>query len=204
MKKRVLPLAAPRKTKLELPTIMDRALAVKHGAHYVHLSAFAIDVDRVFTQNAPLDEDDLLEADPGEHDLFPFGWEVFLTSARLHALDTSDIAVLALIEETCNHVLGQAPEEQGYGSQLVFAVYDAVYRGTLPPALGDVFRSWRSRPKQLIKSLDAMWKNVDAMLPAIAAHCLATTLEPPLAPPTLATLEIMERGEWVLRAAPEL
>jgi hypothetical protein len=200
--KRALPQAGPS-VKLALPTIMDRALAIKHGAPYVHLSAFAIDVDRVYAETSPLEEDELPEAAAtkhAQHDALPFGWEVFLTGARLHALDTTDIAVLAMLEDTCNHVLGQSPDEQGYGSQLVFAVYDCVQRGTLPLALGDLFRSWRSRPKQLIRSLNAMWKNTELMLPMVAAHCTATTLDPPLAPPTLATLEAMTRGEWALRS----
>jgi hypothetical protein len=194
-RRRVLHRAQRGEAKLELPTIMDRGLAVKHGALYVHLAAFAIDVDRVFAAVAPDDEDDIGltgEAEPYE---LPFGWEVFLTSARLRALDPNDPKVLAMLEETCAFVLDQAPDEQGYGSQLVFGVYDAVQRGTLPESLTDLFRSWRARPKQLERALDELWKD-DAALPAVAARCASVTLDPPLAPPTRTALQQMAAGEW--------
>lgn len=177
---------------------MDRALAQKHGARYVHLAAFAIDVDRVYTQGANVDDDALVEADAEvdpAHAALPFGWEVMLTSARLLELDAKDVAVLAMLEDSCHHVLEQPPEEQGYGSQLVFAVFDAVHRGVLPSALGDLFRSWRSKPKQLIRTLDALWKD-ETLLPRLAKHCLEASIDPKLAPPTAATLARMERGDW--------
>ncbi len=196
--RRALPIAGPVAHKLNLPTIMDRALAQKHGAAYVHLMAFAIDVDRVYTQGAPVDEDALLEAEAllGSEAL-PFGWEVMLTGARLHVLDINDVAVLAMVEDSVHHVLDQAPDEQGFGSQLVFAVYDAVHRGVLPSELEDLFRAWRSRPKQLLKTLDALWKD-EALLPRLAKHCLSETLDPALAPPTVAVLDRMAAGKWPL------
>ena len=71
--KRALPqTVAP--SKLNLPTIMDRTLAQKHGAQYVHLVVFAIDIDRVYTETAPLTEDDLLDpTDPKAQAEQPFG-----------------------------------------------------------------------------------------------------------------------------------
>jgi hypothetical protein len=193
-----LPLAKPAATKLNLPTIMDRALAQKHGAAYVHLMAFAIDVDRVYTQGAPVDEDALLEADALlKPEALPFGWEVMLTGARLHALDGSDGSVLAMLEDSVHHVLDQVPDEQGFGSQLVFAVYDAVQRSILPSALEDLFRAWRSRPKQLIRTLDGLWRD-ETLLPRLAKHCLGETLDPKLAPPTAAALEQMVSERWPL------
>lgn len=196
--KRVLPRARKGLAKLELPTIMDRALAAKHGPLYVHLAAFAIDVDRAFAELAPDDEDDIGLIDGGAADELPFGWEVFLTSARLRALDGADPLVLAMLEDTCSHVLDQAPDEQGYGSQLVFAVYDAVERGALPKSVGDVFRAWRGRPKQLSRALDALWSEPVATLSTIAARVLAVAIDPPLAPPTRAVLEQMAAGSWSL------
>lgn len=177
---------------------MDRGLAVKHGATYVHLAAFAIDIDRVFAALAPDDEDDIGLIDPAADEL-PFGWEVFMTSARLHALDPSTPATLAMLEETCSFVLDQAPDEQGYGSQLVFGVYDAVKRGALPQSLADIFRSWRARPKQLERALDQLWRDVATALPAIATRCMSVTLDPPIAPPTRSTLQQMAAGTWTLR-----
>ena len=46
-KQKRLNVVRPRDTKLGRATIMDRALAQRYGAPYVHLAAFAIDVDRV-------------------------------------------------------------------------------------------------------------------------------------------------------------
>jgi hypothetical protein len=196
-RRRVLHRAERGKTKLELPTIMDRGLAQKHGAPYIHLAAFAIDIDRLFAAVAPDDEDDIgLTGETPEE--LPFGWEVFLTSARVRALDPGDPKVLAMLEEACAFVLDQAPDEQGYGSQLVFGVYDAVKRGALPQQLADLFRSWRGRPKQLDRALDQLWKD-PAALPAIAARCTAITLDPPLAPPTRTALQQMAAGQWPLR-----
>lgn len=177
---------------------MDRALAAKHGALYVHLVAFAIDIDRVFAAVAPDDEDDIGVIDDPASEL-PFGWEVFLTSARVRSLDASDPAVLAMLEDTCSHVLDQQPDEQGYGSQLVFGVYDAVVRDALPKSLSDLFRSWRGRPKQLTRTLDQLWKSSATTLPMIAARCRAVVLDPPLAPPTCSALEQMAAGAWTLR-----
>lgn len=177
---------------------MDRGLATKHGASYVHLAAFAIDIDRVFAALAPDDEDDIGLADPTADEL-PFGWEVFVTSARMHALDPSSPAVLAMLEETCSFVLDQAPDEQGYGSQLLFGVYDAVKRGALPQSLAELFRSWRGRPKQLERALDQLWKDIAKALPTIATRCMSVTLDPPLAPPTRSALQQMAAGTWTLR-----
>ena len=50
---------------------------------------------------------------------------------------------LMLLTVACLSVLAQAPDEQGFGSQLVFAVYHALIRGWLPNALKPVFASWR-------------------------------------------------------------
>lgn len=199
MRRRVLHSARRGETKLELPTIMSRDLALKHGAPYVHLAAFAIDVDRVFAQLAPDDEDDIgVTEEDGDPEL-PFGWEVFLTSARVRGLDAADPKILSMLEEACAHVLDQAPDEQGYGSQLVFGVYDAIGRGALPESLRDLFRGWRSRPKQLERALDALWRDATTTLPAIAERCRQEAMKPPLAPPTLATLEQMASGQWIVR-----
>ena len=188
----------PETSEKDSFAIMDRALAGKHGAPYVHLAAFAIDVDRVFAELAPDDDDDIGLTGETAPDELPFGWEVFLTSARVRGLDGSDPAILAMLEETCAFVLDQPPDEQGYGSQLVFGVYDAVQRGALPKSIGDLFRGWRGRPKQLVRALDALWNDPSA-LPAIAARCASVTIDPPLAPPTRTALQQMAAGQWVLR-----
>jgi hypothetical protein len=183
---RKLPLTQSARERLELPTIMDRALAAAHGSAYVQLAAFAIDVDRVFVE---------LEGEPE----LPFGWEVLLTECYLVArIDPHEAAQRVLLEDTCLAILEQPAEEQGYGSQLLFAVYDAIDRGLFPQALHAMFQSWRKKPRQLRKALDALWQTRAKVLAACAARCLATELEPELAPSTREVLEAMQAGRWMV------
>jgi hypothetical protein len=182
MSKRTLPQASEPDPQ---PTIMDRALAAAHGARYVQLCAFAIDVDRVYGEQ------------PEDSEL-PFGWEVFLTECyAVGSLDGSDAAQRTLIEETCLALLEQPPDEQGHGSQLLFAIYDAIERGLYPKSLRGLFRSWRSRPRQLQRALDALWADAETSLRALAAHCLASGVE--LSAPTRRALVAMRGGAWPLR-----
>lgn len=182
-RKPLLPKAPP--ARLEDPTIMDRALAAEHGTAYVQLAAFAIDIDRAYA--APHDVE------------LPFGWEVFLAEAyALGRVDARREQGRALLEDTCLAVLAQPPDEQGFGSQLVFAVYHALRRGWLPPALAPVFASWRKPPKQLLAALDALWNDAESQLRACAGACLQQTLDPPLSPPTRNALQAMRDGAWPL------
>ena len=165
---------------------MDRTLAAEHGSAYVQLAAFAIDVDRVFVE---------VEDEPE----LPFGWEVFLTECYLVSrIDPHDAVQRVLLEDACLAMLEQPPEEQGYGSQLLFAVYDAIDRGLFPEALRLMFRSWHKKPRQLRKALDALWQTKEQVLELCATRCLATELEPELAPPTREVLEAMRAGQWPL------
>ena len=187
--KRKLPLTQPARARLELPTIMDRALAAEYGSIYIQLAAFAIDVDRVYVAH---------EDEPA----LAFGWEVFLTECYLLArIDPLDDVQRVLLQDTCLAILEQPPEEQGYGSQLLFAVYDAVDRGFFPEALRAMFRSWSSQPKQLRKALGVLWQAPERELLTCAAHCLAQALDPPFAPPTRQALEQMRAGSWRLPAS---
>jgi hypothetical protein len=167
---------------------MDRALAAQHGREYVQLAAFAIDVDRVFVE------------EPAE-DTLAFGWEVFVTEAYLVArLDPRDPAARMLLEDTCLAIMEQAPDEQGYGSQLLFATYDAIERAVFPGALRAMFKSWHKKPKQLTKALTQLWRAPLAPLAACAQHCLLTSLDPMPAPPTKLALQQMRDGLWPLSA----
>lgn len=172
--------------RLEQPTIMNTALAAKYGPPYVRMAAFAIDVDRVYTA---LEEEDVE---------LPFGWEVFLTECYVvGTFDALDETQRGLLEETCLSILEQPPDEQGYGSQLLFAVYDAVDRGFYPGTLAQLFRTWR-RPKQLEKGLSVLWSEADENQAVLAAHVLAVLIDPPVAPPTQKTLEQMAEGNFAL------
>jgi hypothetical protein len=189
MDKRKLVQLTPAREKLELPTIMNSALAARYGTAYVRLAAFAIDLDRAYTL---VDEDAAL----------PFGWEVFVTECCLLAtVDASTEAGAALLEETCLSILEQPPDDQGYGSQLLFAVHDAIQRGWYPGALAGPFRTWRNPPRQLHKALAELWAEPIAPLRALAAHVLGLPLDPPLSPPTRSTLEQMRDGSWPLRTS---
>jgi len=185
--KRSLPRLAGADEKLELPTIMNSALAARYGASYVQLAAFAIDADRVYV------------LDPAA-DRLAFGWEVFLTECRaVSALPADDERACALLEETCLSILEQPPDDQGLGSQLVFAVHDAIERGLYPGELAAVFRSWRKPPRQLRSALDALWTDAETQLATCATHCLNVALDPPLTPPTRKALERMAARDFAIR-----
>ncbi len=174
-----LPRLAPAQEKLGLPTIMDRALAAKHGAPYVHLAAFAIDVDRV------------REAVEGYGDPRPFGWEVLLTEVYVLARFGRDGG--ALLEDVVLSILEGEPD--ALGGQLAFAVWDAVERSELPVELRRAFASWRARPKELVRALGKLWPDAPRLAAELAGGCLEAPLDPPLAPPTREALERMAARE---------
>jgi hypothetical protein len=158
---------------------MDRALAAAHGASYVHLAVFAIDVDRMYW------------VDPERNDM-PFGWEVFLTESYvLGSLDATQEAQHDLLEAVCMDIMDETPGEPPLGGQLVFAVHDAVERQRLPSTLRGLFLRWPSQPAELRASLDTLWKSAPGSLVELAAQCLQMDLTPPLAPPTRSVLQAM-------------
>lgn len=173
---------------------MDRALAQRHGTSYVHASVFAIDVDRVRDAREARGADDL-----------PFAWEVFLTEAYLlDRLDPeADPDAHALLEDLVLSAIDRSAEDTGaegvLGSQLPFAVWDAIARGAWPSSLRGAFASWQTRPGSLVGDLAALWDSRDSSVRALARACLDTTISPPLAPPTIEALERMagdrDRGE---------
>lgn len=182
-RKTSLPLASPTQSGLGLPTIMDRDLAATYGAAYVHLAVFSIDIDRVYW------------LDPEESGL-PFGWEVFVTEYYLlshaNALTGSGAE---LLEAMCTALLEETPGEPPLGGQVVFAVYDAICRGALPPELSKVFSSWRSPPRDLVAALGELHGDAQANAKRLASYCLEAELEPPLAAPTRQALEQIRSGE---------
>lgn len=172
---------------LGLPTIMDRALAARHGTPYVHLAVFAIDVDRV----RQLHE----EAAAGEEPDFPFGGEVFLTEAYLlRHVDPSDETQVQLVEDVCLGILDLQPGDVRLGAQVPFAVYDAVARGAWPAELERMFRPWKKRARPLVEELRPLWERADEQTARLAELCLDAPLEPPLADPTVEALLDMEES----------
>jgi hypothetical protein len=188
-RKSALPAVAPHQTSLGLSTIMDRAVAAAHGVDYVHLAVFAIDIDRVYW------------LDP-ERPGLPFGWEVFLTEwLLLSHLDGRSPAHLDLIEAMCWPLVADAPGEPPLGGQIVFAVYDAVQRETLPKGLSKLFVGWRSPPRDLIAALSELHSAPAATIANLCRHCLEADVSPPLAPPTREALLKILSGELTPAAA---
>ena len=164
-----LKVLGPADTKLGRPTIMDRALAHKHGAPYVRATVFAIDIDRV------------REVEQEEESL-PFGWEVFLTETYLSRYLGGKEHV-QLVEDLCLHVL-ELPRPRGdqapaLGSQLPFAVYAGVAHGLLSNALGTCFHVWKRPPTDLLDELEAFRRD-PALLTRAIDYCLNVAVEPPL------------------------
>jgi hypothetical protein len=178
--RRTLPQMPTRAEGIGLPTIMDRGLASLHGTLYVHLAVFAIDVDRV--------RDALDDAD----DPNPFAWEVFLLEHQLVSrVDPTDAAQRSMVEDTVLGILEGEPGEPVLGSQLPFAVWDAIERGVWPDDMRAMFRGWKARPRELVSALAPLWADAEANASALARVCLETPMEPPLAPPTLEVLRTL-------------
>ncbi len=176
-----LKLIGARDEGLGLSTIMNRELAQQHGALYVKLAVFAIDIDRVCQHHA--DDDSL-----------PLGWEIFVTEAlMLGMLDGQSDEQHALLEDTCLELIVDQGDPR-LGAQLPFAVYDAVTRGALPERLKPLYHRWRSPSKSLLEDLAALWAERDAALPKLVTLCMHTPLSPPLAPPTLQALQSLVAG----------
>lgn len=176
IRKRLRTVGAPQ-TELGLQTIMDRALAAEHGIKYVHLTVFAIDVDRVYWLA------------PDRADL-PFGWEVFLCEYQLLAdFDHESAADRELVAAICAHVLEQPPGEPALGGQIVFAVHDAVAHQRLDPQLSALFARWNKPPEDLEQSLSQLWEAPRDNARKLAEHCLRASLTPALAPPSREALE---------------
>ena len=159
--------------------IMDPALAARHGVPYVHLAAFAIDVDRV---REFVDEDGTTE--------WPFAWEVFLTEVHiLGALDLESEASRQMLEDTVSFVLEQPRDLSLLGAQITFAVYDLTTRGLLPASFEALFSSWKKKPTVLLEGLAELWSDAEQEAHDVASACLGVPVTPPLAPPTQQSLE---------------
>lgn len=179
--RKALRIVRKEQTGLGLRTIMDRQLATKLGSKYVQLVVFAIDIDRIYW------------LEPERSDL-PFGWEVFLCEHQvLSQLDQASAIDRELIAAVCANILEAPAGEPALGSQIAFAIYDAVQRGQLDAELGQLFMAWHKPPEDLIESLAELWKDPGPALRPLAEHCLRATLTPPLAAPTRAVLETLAK-----------
>ena len=184
--KRGLPTHDPSHDALGLRTIMHGGLAAKHGSKYVHLAAFAIDLDRARDF-----------ADEADDSVFPFGFEVFMV--ELHLLSLLDLEReedLALLEEACVGIFESLSEDEEppLGASLLFAVHDAVRNETLPERFAALFEGWKAPPGDLATSLDDLFQDPEIEASDLAMACLELPLAPPLAPPTRAALEAMQEG----------
>jgi hypothetical protein len=182
--KKQLPTMTAEDEGLGYETIMDPGLAMRWGVPYVHLVVFAIDVDRLRLET---------EDDEEAQNVWPFGWEVFLTEMHLLGLiDPDDADHLALLEDVCVGVLEGGPtDDPPLGSQVVFAVYDAIERGALPSSLKSVFTSWKEPPRALLEEIAPLFERPEVEAADLAVACLEAAITPPLAPPTIDALETM-------------
>lgn len=164
---------------------MDRALAQRYGAPYVHLAAFAIDIDRVHRL-----ED--------ERSTLPFAWEVFLTEMRLmRFMDEAQVDPASMFEDMCLAVmdLPRPRESQGpLGAQLPFAMYVGVAHQHLPSRVGACFHAWKKPPVELIEDTAKLAAQTGLMA-SLATHCLSAALDPPLVDPVKQALLAMQTAE---------
>lgn len=193
--KQSLPQVSDAKLGLGQATIMERDLAAQHGVQYVHLAAFAIDVDRAYIAS---DGDDGLSP-------LPLGWEVLLLLAYVLARFRVDSEHDQLIlEDVASRLVSGNHSEPCLGACLAFALHEGTDRGWLDANLKPIFRRWGSRSKQLKKSLDAQLQDPSRALIKAAKHCLETGITPPLSPPTLSSLQDMVSGEFPISFPIEL
>lgn len=187
-KKRALSVVDPEKDGLGFPTIMDREVATKYGAQYVHLAAFAIDIDRIRDE---VEQDE--GVDQAEIELtWPFAFEVFLTEAWiLDELDPASDEHLALLEDAVRSAMARGASDAGqvFGAQLPFAIYDAMKRGALPKTLAYLFDGWKTEPRDLVADLAVLWQKGDEERARLARAASEITLEPPMAPPSKLKLD---------------
>ena len=173
-------------------TIMDPALAAKHGSPYVRLACFAIDVDRVR---------ELTDQDP--ESIWPFGWEVFLTEVwLLSTLDPeNEEPDRAMLEDVCLNIFDLGPGEPPLGAQIPFAVHDAIHRGEWPESMRSIFSTWKGEPSELQKDLEPLFVEPEVEAADLALACLEAPLDPPMAPPTQHSLEAMVESLHETRGA---
>jgi hypothetical protein len=172
--------------KLGRSTIMDRALAQRYGAPYIHLAAFAIDLDRVCEHE-------------GDHSTLPFGWEVWLLERYLEWMFEHPARddLTSLVEETCLAVMELPRNPPGgasvLGSQLPFAVYYGVARGGVPNALGNCFHAWKKPPVDLLDDMKPLDQDAGLRV-RLANHCIGLALQPALIPPVREALIRLAEG----------
>lgn len=181
--KKSLPTVRDEALGLGEKTLMDPGLAARHGVPYVHLAAFAIDLDRAARV---VDDQD----DGGGQSLFDFGWEVFLVEVHLLGLlDPTSEAHLDLLDDLVESVMEH--EEAPLGSVVIFAIRDAARRGELPARFEKASRTWKALPSKLVRSLDALFEHLAVEATDLAEAVLELPLVPPLAPPTKDALVAM-------------
>ena len=187
MKKRnPLPTAPAARESLGLVTIMSRELAQRHGVDYVHIAAFAIDVDRAREG---------IEVDP-EATEWPFAWEILLTEAfLLSRIEPTEERHRLLVEDLCLEIFDHGPGEPRLGDHLLFAIFDAISRAAWPPDWEPIFEGWKAKPKPLIDRLAELRAEGSELIHELSARILELPMDPPLAPSTLSALSTMSRPE---------
>ena len=160
---------------------MDPELAQRFGVAYVHLVAFAIDIDRI--HEATQDDPD---------GVWPFGWEVFLS--EIHMLGMFDPAVpeeRELVVTVCEGIMQLPKDSLAFGAQLPFCLYDAITRGEWPEEDRSVFRSWKDGPDELTEALKPLWVDANVEANDLALACTEVVMHPAISPPSRQALDAM-------------
>ncbi len=173
-------MTGPEPEGLGLATIMNPVLAKKHGATYVHLAAFAIDVDRagILLEDA---------TDPP-----PFGADVYLVAAYVRDRFAAE-PTTGLLEDVVLDVLEVEPDEKRLGTQLPFAIYWLAARDLAPREWLGWFTQWRKPPTGILADVDAIAARPEAIA-ELAQRWLAIEIDPPFVAPVRAALEALCRG----------
>ena len=185
-RKSPLPIASEAPRSLGLKTIMSRDLAALHGIDYVHIAAFAIDLDRIREG---------IEIDPSAKE-WPFGWEVFLTECFLRErLDPTIESHQRLVEDLCWSIFEFGPGDPRLGGQVLFAVYSAIHSGAWPASWKKLFHGWLGKPDGLMAELEALQPRADELRTELSQLLVHIPVEPPMAP---TSLEVIVRWAGLL------
>lgn len=161
---------------------MDPGLALSYGVPYVHLAAFAIDVDRV--------RDAIEEDERPEMLALPMAWEVFLTALHLDArFDPEEDPDRTLLEELCQSLLEEGSDEPRLGQQIGFAIHELMAREFWPPHWRPLFRRWKQQGA--IPELDPCWEDLRTWAGKLSQLCLDFPLDPPMLDSTREALEAL-------------
>ena len=98
----------------------------------------------------------------------------------------------ALLEDAVQSILELRVGDEGFlGSQLPFSVWVLVAQGVWPKEFELWFKTWKKKPRDMVKELGAVFANADEQERSLAQMCLNVELSPSVAPPSKEALTVM-------------